>query len=227
MKRSLATTLMVAASITALSGTSPASAEEPGTPFIKAEYWKENISHQEFKAKPRTYFRSERAFDLMVGYVSGEIGQNLTGSQFIALMRSDQVRARACSTDERITTGFLRGEEFDWETRFCRVGEQIVQYRLGDRWIDLFSLNCLNAVEDQIPVPPPTPSVAFRYVPPPAPPVPMERPQKQTIIWRTPDTFVSGTVIGFGCICCGLQSVIGTPSIHVPGSVSQTTDFGF
>lgn len=137
-------------------------------PFITAAHYKKNISLAEFRVNPRSFFRSEAAFDLIVDYVGGEIGQKLTGSQFVALMRSDQVRVRDCAVSEKINTGALAGNQFHWIVRNCRQGEQIVQVLVNGRWIDVISLNCLNAVEDQTPVPPPaaTPPPAA-YNPPP------------------------------------------------------------
>jgi hypothetical protein len=225
MKRISATTV-VAASLMALS-TAPVAAQAapPAEPFIKAEYWKDNISFSSFQKSPRSYFRSERAFDLLVGYVSDEIGKPLTGSQFTALMRSDQVRTRTCPTSEKIMTGFLRGNDFDWEARYCRAGEAIVQYNLGGRWIDLFSLNCLNAVEDQTPVPPPPPAMTYRMEVPPPPPMPVRQRQRSTQVWQSPSITVGGMVMSFGCICCGAQTVMGTPLITIPGSTSHTTTF--
>lgn len=128
-------------------------------PFIAAPFYKKNISLEVFKENPRQYFRSESAFDLLVDYVGDEIGQEISDAEFIALMRSDRVRARECPTTEEITTGAYDGGEFSWLNRFCREGEQITQTQVGERWLDLFSLNCLNAVEDKVPVPVPPPVV--------------------------------------------------------------------
>ncbi len=212
----------------ALFATPAVAQTEPGLPFIKAEYWKKNISLQQLRENPRQYFRSERAFDLLVEYVSGEIGQPLMGSQFIALIRSDQVGVRNCPMSEQITTGFIRGNEFDWQNRNCRKGEQIVYYLLEGRRIDLFSLNCLNGVEDKTPVLPPTQAVN-RFAPvPPVPLVPLERPQQPTmVIWQSPGISIGGSIMSFGCVCCGRQQVFGTAAINIPGQVNQTTTFGF
>jgi len=144
---------LLAAPLALLALASPASAQNSSIePFIKAEFWKKNITLEEFRANPRSYFRSEAAFDLLVDYVADEIGQPLTDAEFIALMRSDQVRARSCPISEMINTGALRGDQFYWFTRNCRSGEEIIQINLNGRWVDLISLNCLNSIEDQTPV---------------------------------------------------------------------------
>lgn len=194
-----------------------AAAEQP---FITAKFYKTNISLEQFRTSPRSYFRSEAAFDLIVDYVGDEIGQKLTDSEFIALMRSDRVKTRACTGS--ITTGSFAKNQFHWFDRACRSGELIVQALVGDRWIDLFSLNCLNAVEDRTPVPPPPnilPPPNIVYVPPQ---------QMQKIITVTPMSgmTIGGTVMTVGCVCCGQGYVIGTPAIHLPGSVSTTVTFG-
>jgi hypothetical protein len=127
-----------------------ASAEQP---FITAAHYKKNISLEKFQGNPRSFFRSEAAFDLIVDYVGDEIGQKLTDAEFVALMRSDQVRTRSCTGS--INTGALAGNQFSWFVRKCRPGEEIIQVLVDendDRWIDVISLNCLNAVEDQTPV---------------------------------------------------------------------------
>jgi hypothetical protein len=100
-----------------------------------------------------------------------------------------------------------------------------VQYNLGGRWIDLFSLNCLNAVEDQTPVPPPPPAMTYRMEVPPPPPMPVRQRQRSTQVWQSPSITVGGMVMSFGCICCGAQTVMGTPLITIPGSTSHTTTF--
>lgn len=141
---------------------SPAVANEQ--PFITAKFYKKNISLEQFRVNPRSYFRSEAAFDLIVDYVGDEIGQNLSGSQFVALMRSDRTRTRACVGT--INTGSFTGTQFHWFMRKCRAGEEIVQAKVGDQWVDIFSLNCLNAVEDKSFI---TPS-PVAYTPPPSPP---------------------------------------------------------
>jgi hypothetical protein len=144
-------------------------AGETIVPFIKAEHHKQNISLSEFRKNPRGYFRSDSAFNLLVGYVEQETSVAFSNSEFTALIRDDaQVRTRNCPTDEEINTGALEGDQFFWFERECRDGEQIVQLFFDDHWIDLFSLNCLNAVEDKTPVP--TPILVRReqivYLPP-------------------------------------------------------------
>jgi hypothetical protein len=131
-------------------------AEEVVTPFIKDKYFKQNITLEAFRSNPREYFRSESAFNLLVGYVESEINHPLTSAEFIALMNDrNQVRSRKCPTTESVRVGGLSDDQFFWITRKCRSGEEIVQLRLNDRWIDVFSLNCLNAKEDTTPVAPP------------------------------------------------------------------------
>lgn len=139
----------------------PSSAqEEVILPFMAAEYYQRNISLKEFNENPRLYFRSEAAFDLLVDFIADEIGRPLTGREFIALMRSDKVLVRDCSAAETLTTGALRQEDsgldFYWFSRTCRPGEQIVQLKIDKSVVDLFSLNCLNAVEEKMPVAVPT-----------------------------------------------------------------------
>jgi hypothetical protein len=75
---------------------------------------------------------------------------------------------------------------------------------------------------------------AVQYLPPvptpPAPPPPQVQyvpSQRSTIYWQnTPGVYIGGTVVSIGCVCCGQQSVIGTPAISIPPQVSQTTTFG-
>lgn len=129
--------------------------EDNVDPFIKKEFYKQNLPMEQFQSNPRGYFRSEAAFNLLTGFVGKEAGVSLTSAEFIALMNSDQVRIRDCPTSEKINTGAFEVDQFHWFERDCRSGEQIVQVKLGDRWKDVFSLNCLNAVEDKTPVPPP------------------------------------------------------------------------
>jgi hypothetical protein len=190
-------------------------------PFITAKFYKKNISLEQFRENTRSYFRSEAAFDLIVDYTADEIGQKLSDSEFIALMRSDQVRTRECIGS--ITTGSLLGNQFNWFTRECRYGELIVQAKVGDRWIDLFSLNCLNAVEDQTPVP----FIAAMPVMQPQVVKTVYAQQPQTYVVTTPGMVIGGTVVTVGCVCCGRGSVIGTPTVYMPGQVSVTTNFGF
>lgn len=191
-----------------------ASARETVVPFITAEHYMKNIALDEYRTNQRGYFRSEAAFDLLVDYVADEIGQPLTDAQFIALMRSDQVRARDCPTSEVINTGALRGNQFYWFTRHCRLGEQIVQAKVHGRWIDLFSLNCLNAVEDKTPVPSP-----LVFVPAPPEPQPKQcrwvavsQTVRQNLPYQLPSTaihvgcckscshthFINGQLVDFG-----------------------------
>jgi hypothetical protein len=126
-------------------------AAEGVVPFIKAEYYMKNITLEQFRVNPRSYFRSESAFDLLADFVGGEIGlPDLTNAEFIALLNDDsQVRTRSCSTEESINTGALQDDGFNWFERACRSGEEIVQIKFADVWVDVFSLNCLNAVEDK------------------------------------------------------------------------------
>ncbi len=125
-------------------------------PFITAAHYKKNISLTQWRSNIRGYFRSEAAFDLIVDYVGDEIGRPLSGSEFIALMRDEtQTRVRDCGPNESINTGALAGNQFHWFDRMCRSGEQIVQVLVNGKWIDVISLNCLNAVEDKTPAPAP------------------------------------------------------------------------
>lgn len=151
--------MMLAALVALCSISTPATAQEGrGQPFITAAHYKANITIEEFRANPRSYFRSEAAFDLIVDYVGDEIGvDNLTDAQFIALVRDgSRTRVRDCAAGERINTGALAGSQFHWFVRGCRSGEQIVETLVNGVWIDLFSLGCLNAVEDSDPVAPPS-----------------------------------------------------------------------
>ena len=150
--------MLLAALMALFSFAVPASAQEGrGQPFITAEYYQDNISLEQFRENPRSFFRSEAAFDLIVDYVGDEIGvDNLTDAQFIALVRDgSRTRVRDCAAGERINTGAFAGNQFHWFVRDCRSGEQIVQMLVNGVWIDLFSLGCLNAVEDPNPVAPP------------------------------------------------------------------------
>jgi len=142
--------------------------EEPGLAFIKSEFFGENITLEQFQTNPDRYIRSEKGLDLLTDFIGGEIGiTDLTNAQFIALIRDNsQVRTRDCPTSEEITTGAIKGDGLEMNQRFCRSGEQIVQFKLGDRWIDGFSLNCLNPVRDQTPIPAP---VIVLVVPPVSP----------------------------------------------------------
>lgn len=147
---------------------STAQAKEVVIPFIKDKYWKENISLEAFRSNPREYFRSEAAFNLLAGYVESEIGKPLTNAEFIALMNdSSQTRVRDCPVTETVRVGGLEGSQFFWFSRKCRPGEEIVQIRLHNRWLDVFSLSCLNAKEDITPVPAPilTPALVAASVP--------------------------------------------------------------
>lgn len=186
-------------------------------PFFKAEFYKKNITLEEFRVNPRNFFRSEAAFDLIVDYVGGEIGQPLTGSQFVALVRSDQVRVRDCPGSEKINTGALAVNQFHWFVRACRSGEQILQVMVKDRWIDVMSLNCGNANEDQTPVPPPM----LTYVPPPpvftAPP-----PPQVTMTYREGFSVAGGT---YASGCCGCFQVYTIQGVSIPGSSSTQIIF--
>jgi hypothetical protein len=131
-------------------------ASEPIVPFIKDKFWKQNISMKEFRQSPRNYFRSEAAFHLLRDYVSDEIGVRLSSAEFIALIRDDnRINVVNCFPSEALNVGALKGNQFDWVQRWCREGEQIVQIFYEDQWRDVFSLSCLNAVEDKTPVDPP------------------------------------------------------------------------
>jgi hypothetical protein len=90
--------MLLAALMALFSFITPALAEEGrGKPFIAAAHYKKNISLDDFQVNPRSYFESEAAFDLIVDYVADEIGQPLTASQFVALMRDEsQTRVRDC-----------------------------------------------------------------------------------------------------------------------------------
>ena len=197
-----------------------AAAEEAVTPFIKSEYFMQNISLDDFRINPREYFRSEAAFNLLVGYVESEINQPLTNAEFIALMKdASQARARSCPTTEKIRVGGLSGNHFYWFTRFCREGEEMVQLRLNDRWIDVFSLNCLNAKEDTTPVP--APLLAAVLVPvvktadrPAALAEPIRKQQFSDVVYSGVNSFGQG-VIG-GNYCNGL--------FFVPGGQFQMND---
>tara|TARA_B100002051_G_scaffold276812_1_gene328774 strand:- start:8540 stop:9271 length:732 start_codon:yes stop_codon:yes gene_type:complete len=144
-----------------------AGAAEVVVPFIKYKWYKKNISFELFRVNPRGFFRSERAFDLIVDYVRDETGfTELGDEEFNALMLDDNyVQVRNCPTSERINTGAYKPPEFDWFPRDCRTGEQIVQVKVDGVWKDMFSLSCLNAVEDKTPVPP---QVMQALVAPPA-----------------------------------------------------------
>jgi len=139
-------------------GTHVVAAEEalPIEPFIKKEFYKQNITLEELQSDVRGKFRHEAAFDQLTKYVGGEVGKSLSGAEFTALLNDNsQVQVRNCLAGEKIKTGAIQGDQFHWFWRSCRSGEQIIQVKLGDRWIDVISLNCLNAVEDQTPVPAP------------------------------------------------------------------------
>lgn len=158
--------LLLAAPMALISLTAPAQASEGGgEPFITAAHYKKNISLAEFRINIRSYFKSETAFRLIVRYVGDEIWKpDLSAAEFNALIRDDkQTRVRACKVGEKINTGAYLNGQFFWFVRACRPGEQIVQVLVNGVWKDMFSLNCLNAVEDQTTVPPP----ATGYVPPP------------------------------------------------------------
>lgn len=195
-------------------------AEGRGQPFITAAYYQKNITLDQFKVNPRSYFRSEDAFRLIVRYVGDEIGKpDLTAAEFIALMRDDtQTQVRACAVGERINTGAYEGGQFHWFIRSCRPGEKIVQVRGKD----MFSLNCLNAVEDKTPAPPPR----FTYVTPP-PPIAPQLPQKTVTVVTTPGILVPGSIFTIGCVCCGQQQIFGTSPTYIPGSTIVSVDFGF
>lgn len=164
MRKSIAALLAASMALTSL--TVPAQASEGGgEPFITAAHYKKNISLEQFRANPRSYFKSETAFRLIVRYVGDEIWEpDLTAAEFNALMRDEkQTRVRACNVGEKINTGAYLNGQFFWFVRVCRPGEQIVQVLVKGVWKDMFSLNCLNAVEDQTPAPPP----ALTQAPPP------------------------------------------------------------
>ncbi len=120
-------------------------------PFAKAEYYKKNLPFEDFAENPHIFFVSDEAFGLLVRYVSEEIGQNITKSDFVALMNSERVQVRKCPTSEKITTGAYAVSEFSYFDRYCRLDEEIVQVRVNDEWRDVFSLNCLNVVVDKTP----------------------------------------------------------------------------
>ena len=195
-------------------------AEEVVTPFIKDKYFKQNITLEAFRSNPREYFRSESAFNLLVGYVESEINHPLTSAEFIALMNDrNQVRSRKCPTTESVRVGGLSDDQFFWITRKCRSGEEIVQLRLNDRWIDVFSLNCLNAKEDTTPVP--APLLAAVLVPvvktadrPAALAEPIRKQQFSDVVYSGVNSFGQG-VIG-GNYCNGL--------FFVPGGQFQMND---
>ena len=184
------TTSALAMSLVALASATPAMAQEaPGVqPFITAEHYMDNISLDKFRSNPRSYFRSEAAFNLLRDYVGSEINQELTSAEFIALLRSDEyVVVRDCSMNESINTGGLywngQSWEFSWFVRSCRAGEQIIQFKLGNQRIDLISLNCLNAVEPKV-------TVTFEFnrrVPPAIPRRPVV--SMTTTITSSPDDY--------------------------------------
>lgn len=189
--------LLLAAPMALTSLSTPASANEGGgQPFITAAHYRQNISLAEFQVNPRNYFRSEDAFRLITRYVGDEIGRpNLSAAEFNALIRdTTQTRVRVCAADERINTGAYANGQFFWFVRACRAGEQIVQVLVNGVWKDMFSLGCLNAVEDKTPARPP----ALNVYQPPAPPQ------------RTTGIVISSTILG------------GQPSVAAPGVLLTT-----
>jgi hypothetical protein len=121
-------------------------------PFIKAELYKTQgtaLSLESFAQNPRIYYRSEQAFQSSRQYAERVIDSSLTDVEFIALLQSDRVRTKACSGE--VTTGGLLLDDYHWFQRQCYQHEEIVQVKVGGRWVDLLSLACLNPIEDKSP----------------------------------------------------------------------------
>lgn len=216
--RMLFALVIMAVGLGALAAPAAVAREVVEQPFITAKFYKQNISLEQFRVNPRSYFRSEAAFDLIVDYVGDEIGQPLTSSQFFALVRSEQVKVRDCAAGESINTGALAGNQFHWFVRSCRAGEQILQVQVNSKWIDVVSLNCLNAVEDKTPVLSPlltpVPSVVLS-----------PRPQPVTTYQVIPGFTVGGLIFLAEDCCCG-DKLYALPGVSVPAQQSQTTTFG-
>lgn len=209
--------IIVAVAMASLAAPAAQASEGRGQPFITAADYQKNISLKDFRVNPRGYFVNESAFRLIVKYVGDEIGQPLSAAQFVALVKSNQVRVRSCAASESINTGALSGDQFHWFTRGCRQGEEIVQVLATGRWIDVISLNCLNAVEDPTPVPPPnTPLLVSN---PPATPVWQAPPPslRVTVTYREGISVAGGTYISG---CCGCINVTTIQGVSISGSSS-------
>ncbi len=217
------------AALTALSSSiTPALASEGrGQPFITAAYYKKNITLDQFNTNGRSFFDSERKFDLIVEHVADEIGRPLSDAEFLALMKDkSQTRARNCPTSEVINTGSYDNGEFHWFERNCRSGEQIVQVLVNGVWKDMFSLNCLNGAEDKTIVPPPS----LTYAPPvPTTPVVPRRGRGATMTTtaganqQAAAPYVGGVILFDGG---GHKTVVKNGSASASGSRSSSTTTG-
>ncbi len=215
MKQTLGLLRLLCLSSLVFFGAKVGASEGGEEPFIKKDFYQQNITLEQFQGGPRGFFRSEAAFDLLTAYVGEEVGVSLSNEEFIALIQDDsKVRARNCPTSEEIDTGALKGTEFDWLKRNCRPGEQIVQVKLGNRWKDVFSLGCLNAVEDKAQVQPPI--------------LPAEVPAQPKCRFvskgQTPNPGMSMSIPGSFVQGCNFSSYAPGISVNIPASVSSRSE---
>ena len=188
---------------------------EAVVPFIKSEFWKQNISLDDFRSNPRLYFRSESAFNQLMAYLEGRARRPISDSEFIALVRDDtQTRVRDCRPSEIINTGAMHDGGFHWFERKCRPGEQIVQFKLDGVWTDFASLNCLNAVEDKTRVQPPLLGAVPQSTA--VSPLPIQRSTFSDIVPSGTGTFQPGLYLP-GNVCGG-------KGLFIPGTASGMGD---
>jgi hypothetical protein len=204
----------------------PAAAKEVYHPFVKDQFYLARggtpATFEQVAANPLAVFRSKVAYDAFRAHVSGILGEDLDDSSFRELLRSNRVRLVPCvGTND--TAGVTDSGRFGRRVRACYRKEMNIEVQLKDgRWQKAGSQACWNAVYGELPQPLSAPVV--QMVPRT---VYVQSPQRHTIVTETPGIFVSGTVITVGCACCGQQTVVGTPSVFIPGSVSVTTTFNF
>lgn len=151
------------------------SAENPGKlqSFSRDEYYIRAggtpPTLEALAADPRKFFRHQMAYEVFKRGFEIQLGESLSDDALKRLLAGNKVRNTRDCVGLIYTPGVDRAGNVSWLIRACAPGEKLLELRVGNKWVAVASMGCLNLINAPVlgPVPAPLMMTGGGFTPPP------------------------------------------------------------
>lgn len=141
----------------------------------------EQVTLEELSANPRAYFRNEQSYAAFKRSFEIHLNKQMDDQAFVALLSSDRVEVRACDVSSIRTAGIDDLGRIGWINRACEEGENLIYVKVGQEWVSVAAMGCLNPLDSLVIRPKWLPLESDPGITPPEPPEPPETPKPDIV----------------------------------------------
>lgn len=110
----------------------------------------EQVTLKDLAADPKAQFRSAAAYEVFKKAFEAHAHYSMTDAEFAKLLNSDRVKTEDCGGAEITAAAVDDAGNVGWIKRPCNDGEELLSFKVGNNWIIIAAMGCLNPIDQPV-----------------------------------------------------------------------------